>query len=53
VNEIDRKRPVAIICQSGYRSSIATSILEQQGMANVFNIVGGTAGWLNAGLAVE
>lgn len=53
VNEIDRERPVAIVCQSGYRSSIATSILEQKGMTNVSNIVGGTAGWLSAGLAVE
>ena len=30
---IDRERPVAVHCKSGYRSSIASSLLKQQGFA--------------------
>jgi len=52
-DKIDPKRPVALVCQSGYRSSIASSILERQGLSDVVNIVGGTAGWVSAGLPVE
>jgi rhodanese-related sulfurtransferase len=32
VGELDRKKPTAIYCASGYRASIATSILKQQGL---------------------
>jgi len=46
-------RPTAVICASGYRSSIATSILERHGLTNLFNVVGGTNGWINAGYEVE
>ena len=53
LNKIDRERPVAVICQSGFRSSIATSLLERQGITDTMNIVGGTSGWLGAGLPAE
>ncbi|HBR57148.1 MAG TPA: MBL fold metallo-hydrolase, partial [Blastocatellia bacterium] len=42
-----------VICQSGYRSSIAASMLESAGFANVFNVTGGTAAWIASGLPVE
>lgn len=48
--QLDRAMPVAVICASGYRSTIATSILEQLGFAEVYNVVGGTAAWRAAGL---
>lgn len=43
--EFDRTQPVAVVCQSGYRSSAATSILEQMGFAEVYNVTGGTTAW--------
>nr|MCU0238930.1 rhodanese-like domain-containing protein [Pyrinomonadaceae bacterium] len=41
-----------IICQSGYRSSLATSILENAGF-KVYNVTGGTQAWKDAGLRIE
>jgi len=43
-----RDRPVAVICGSGYRSSIATSILERQGFEQLYNVMGGMAAWREA-----
>jgi hydroxyacylglutathione hydrolase len=42
---LDRNRTIAMVCQSGYRSSIATSLLERQGFRKVVNVVGGMAAW--------
>jgi len=44
--------PLALICAGGYRSSIATSILEQHGFFRVTNVVGGMAAWRAANLEV-
>jgi hydroxyacylglutathione hydrolase len=46
--ELDRAKPVTAICAGGYRSSIATSLLEQQGCARIVNVVGGMTAWNNA-----
>jgi hydroxyacylglutathione hydrolase len=43
--EIDPSRPVIVLCQGGYRSSIATSLLEAAGVAQLANIVGGFDAW--------
>jgi hydroxyacylglutathione hydrolase len=45
VEETPRDRPVHVICGSGYRSSIATSVLERAGFRNVINVVGGMGAW--------
>jgi hydroxyacylglutathione hydrolase len=50
---LDPKLPLAIICASGYRSSIAASMLARRGFHNTFNVVGGTNAWVNAGYPVE
>ncbi len=42
---IDRNRPVAVHCKSGYRSLIACSLLERAGHRNVINVVGGFDAW--------
>jgi glyoxylase-like metal-dependent hydrolase (beta-lactamase superfamily II)/rhodanese-related sulfurtransferase len=47
------EKPTAVICAGGYRSSAATSILEQQGFTNLLNVTGGTSAWINAGFPVE
>jgi hydroxyacylglutathione hydrolase len=43
--KLDRNLPVAIICASGFRSSIATSLLERAGFPRVTNVVGGMNAW--------
>jgi len=45
---LDRERPAAMICASGYRSSIATSVLERAGFGHAINVVGGMVAWTNA-----
>lgn len=45
--------PLAIICASGYRSSIAKSILERGNFRLLMNVLGGTAAWKNAGFGVQ
>jgi hydroxyacylglutathione hydrolase len=47
---VDRKRPVAVHCKSGYRSLIACSLLERAGHCNVVNVIGGFDAWQAAGL---
>jgi hydroxyacylglutathione hydrolase len=46
-------KPTAVICAGGYRSSAATSILEQHGFSNLLNVTGGTSAWINSGYPVE
>lgn len=53
ISVLDSALPTAVVCASGYRSSIATSILERRGFSTLFNVVGGTNGWVNAGYQVE
>jgi glyoxylase-like metal-dependent hydrolase (beta-lactamase superfamily II)/rhodanese-related sulfurtransferase len=48
--EVPKDRPVYVICNSGHRSSLACSILKQQGFKNVANAVGGMMGFSAAGL---
>jgi glyoxylase-like metal-dependent hydrolase (beta-lactamase superfamily II)/rhodanese-related sulfurtransferase len=49
----DPAKPTAVICAGGYRSSAASSILQQQGFTNLLNVAGGTTAWIKAGHAVE
>ena len=46
-------RPTAVICGSGYRSSAAASLLERVHFLEVYNVVGGTTAWVNAGYPLE
>jgi hydroxyacylglutathione hydrolase len=50
LDELDRTRPVAVHCKSGYRSSIATSLLQRAGFQDVVNLSGGFDAWCGAGL---
>ncbi|MFZ0663646.1 MAG: MBL fold metallo-hydrolase [Acidobacteriaceae bacterium] len=52
IAEVPRDRRIAIHCAGGYRSSIAASILHQQGITNVVEMAGGLAAWEAAGLPV-
>jgi hydroxyacylglutathione hydrolase len=50
--EIPRGRRIAVHCAGGYRSSIAASILHQNGMTNLIEMAGGLAAWDAAKLPV-
>jgi len=52
-DRLDPERPTYVICQSGYRSSLGTSILENAGFRSIYNVAGGTSAWMNAGLETE
>lgn len=53
VAEIPRERAVAVICRSGHRSGLGASILLREGWREVYNVLGGMAGWVSAGYPVE
>jgi hydroxyacylglutathione hydrolase len=53
LSSLDPRRPTAVVCASGYRSSAATSILERHGFGALFNVVGGTSAWVQAGFGIE
>lgn len=52
-DELDPSHPVALICASGGRSQSAAALLGQKGFDTVYNVVGGTMGWMQRGLPVE
>jgi hydroxyacylglutathione hydrolase len=43
----------AVICAGGFRSSAATSIMQQHGFTNLLNVAGGTSAWVEAGFEIE
>jgi hydroxyacylglutathione hydrolase len=45
VNDFDKQAPVATICEGGYRSLLAASILMRAGYTNVVNVAGGMAAY--------
>lgn len=49
--EVPRGQPVAVVCGSGYRASIAASFLQRNGYESVANVVGGMSAWKGAKLA--
>jgi len=52
VDELDPAVPVVTYCGTGYRASIASSILEKEGFV-VHNIPGSMSAWRNAGFQEE
>jgi glyoxylase-like metal-dependent hydrolase (beta-lactamase superfamily II)/rhodanese-related sulfurtransferase len=53
LSQLDPARPTVVICAGGYRSTAATSVLARHGFTQLFNVVGGTSAWINAGYPVE
>jgi hydroxyacylglutathione hydrolase len=53
LGELDKRQPTAVYCDSGYRASIATSILKQEGFGCVCNIPGSWQAWKKAGYPVD
>jgi len=48
-----KEKPVAIYCGSGYRASIAASVLKSMGYQNVSNVPGSMKAWEAAGLPLD
>lgn len=45
--------PLAVTCGTGYRSSVAASLLARAGREHIANVPGGMTAWEQAGLPVE
>jgi hydroxyacylglutathione hydrolase len=53
VSELDREKPTAVYCASGYRASIAASVLKKEGFKELWNVPGSWEAWKKAGFPVE
>ena len=53
VQRLPKDRPLVCVCGSGYRSSIAASVLAQIGSSSVESMDGGMAAWNKRKFAVE
>jgi hydroxyacylglutathione hydrolase len=53
MKELDRNKPTAIYCGSGYRASLATSVLRPAGFSELWNVPGSWEAWKKAKLPVE
>jgi rhodanese-related sulfurtransferase len=52
LDEIDRARPVYVVCASGNRSSAMVDVLTAAGY-EATNVAGGTSAWIRAGRQIE
>jgi len=53
ITELPAGAPVVVHCQGGTRSAIAASLLQRAGIAEVYDLTDGFAGWRQAGLPVQ
>ncbi|MBI3749059.1 MAG: MBL fold metallo-hydrolase [Chloroflexi bacterium] len=53
LDTLPRDRPIATICASGYRASVASSLLRAAGFADVSWVAGGVPTWQARGYPVE
>jgi len=53
LNDVDRSKPVVVICASGNRSMSGSEILAKAGVENVYNLMGGTMVWMMNDLPLE
>ena len=53
LDRLDASKTIATYCGSGYRSSIAASLLQQQGFPKVVNIPGAWSAWQASDLPVK
>jgi hydroxyacylglutathione hydrolase len=50
---LPRDKDIAVYCGSGYRSSVAASLLRRNGHSKVYNVIGGFTAWEADNLPVE
>lgn len=51
--ELPKDRPLALVCRSGYRSSLAASLLERAGRPGAVDLIGGMDAWRASGLPTQ
>jgi hydroxyacylglutathione hydrolase len=51
--ELSRERQMAVLCAGGYRSAIATSVLQRHGFEHLVELAGGIAAWEAAKLPMQ
>lgn len=52
-SEVPRDRPIAVVCGTGYRGSIAASFLKSNGWEDVSNVLGGMTAWKAVGFSIS
>jgi len=53
ISKLDKEEKFAVYCASGYRASIAASLLQKNGFKNVYSIPGSFKAWKAAELPIE
>ncbi len=53
LDDLPADRPIAVICASGYRSSVGASLLRRAGFTDVSWVADGVPAWRAAGLPIE
>ncbi|MDD5385129.1 MAG: rhodanese-like domain-containing protein [Gallionella sp.] len=53
LNELDKTRPTVFYCQMGGRSAQAAAFAAANGFSDAYNLQGGIAAWMQAGLPVS
>jgi 3-mercaptopyruvate sulfurtransferase SseA len=53
IPEIPKDRPFITYCDSGYKGSLAASVLAMHGFTDTTNVLGGMQAWVSAGYPVE
>jgi rhodanese-related sulfurtransferase len=51
--ELPEDKPIIFVCAVGQRSALACEVAASMGFTNIFNLEGGTDGWVKAGKPVE
>ncbi|MEC7839825.1 MAG: MBL fold metallo-hydrolase [Chlamydiota bacterium] len=53
IDELNKDDHIVVICGSGYRASIAASILKKSGRSHVSNVLGGMTAWQKESFPVD
>ena len=53
LDRLDKDKPLAVYCDSGYRASLAASLLQRDGFTHVHNVPGSWKAWKSAGYEAE
>lgn len=53
LEELPRNKNIAVVCGSGFRASIVSSVLLREGFQNVYNVFGGMSAWKEEGFPVK
>ncbi|MCB9940624.1 MAG: MBL fold metallo-hydrolase [Planctomycetaceae bacterium] len=53
IDGLDKSKPIATYCASGYRASLASSLMQSRGFEQVYNVPGSWKAWTSAGYPSE